>query len=236
MTYEHQQFIERYEWLGNPGFGIKWCFTARYKNLLGGVILFSEPYRFENNETRHAEALIQRGACASWAPKNLNSHLIMYACRWMAQHTDKRVFFAYSDPAAGEIGTVYQACNFYYLGQFKKQVYTHKGKVKSAQTAKRTRHLLPWLAKQDITLPSSCFTPKGYFRWSAIPLAIKTKMREHIRLKITKWQRQDSRHGKYVLILGPNRTETKRWKRQYTFKSVPYTKRSIPIDPSGTTI
>jgi hypothetical protein len=27
-----------------------------------------------------------------------------------------RIFYAYSDPAAGEIGTIYQACNWIYLG------------------------------------------------------------------------------------------------------------------------
>ena len=35
----------------------------------------------------------------------------------MVKTTKYRIFYAYSDESAGEIGTVYQACNWYYLGK-----------------------------------------------------------------------------------------------------------------------
>jgi hypothetical protein len=34
----------------------------------------------------------------------------------MVKNTDKRVFSGYSDPKANEVGIIYQACNFEYLG------------------------------------------------------------------------------------------------------------------------
>ena len=40
------EFIKRYEWLGDvSGFPMAW-FTARYKGLLGGVIIMSPPKAF----------------------------------------------------------------------------------------------------------------------------------------------------------------------------------------------
>lgn len=112
---EHDEFIARYEWLGKMGYAARWVFTARYNGKLGGVVVLSEPIGYSNYGMKY-EALIQRGASAAWTPKNLGSRLVMFACKWMVQNTDKRLFVAYSDPEAGEIGTIYQACNFDYLG------------------------------------------------------------------------------------------------------------------------
>ena len=67
--------------------------------------------------TNDLERLISRGACISWSPKNLGSAFLMWCLRWMVKNTDYRIFTAYSDPTARELGTIYQACNFYYLGQ-----------------------------------------------------------------------------------------------------------------------
>ena len=41
----------------------------------------------------------------------------MFSIKWMAKNTPFRAFTAYSDPEAKELGTIYQACNFYYIGQ-----------------------------------------------------------------------------------------------------------------------
>jgi hypothetical protein len=78
------------------------------------------PNAFSNllgKENSNKEKLISRGACISWGPKNLGSWLIMQSIRWMVKNTDFRYFTAYSDPEAKELGTIYQACNFHYLGQ-----------------------------------------------------------------------------------------------------------------------
>jgi hypothetical protein len=57
-----------------------------------------------------------RGACVPHAPKNAASFLIRHACRQAYKDNGWRVFFAYSDSDAGEMGTVYQSVGWSYLG------------------------------------------------------------------------------------------------------------------------
>jgi len=52
-----------------------------------------------------------RGACAPWAHPHSASYLIAASCRLMSER-GFHIFVAYSDAEAGEIGTVYQACNW----------------------------------------------------------------------------------------------------------------------------
>ena len=117
---EIKDFIKRHEWLGNMPTRPTHRFIATYKGLLAGAIVMSTPNSFSNllgPQNRDLEKLISRGACISWSPKNLASALIMYAVRYMVKNTDFRFFTAYSDVEARELGTIYQACNFTYLGQ-----------------------------------------------------------------------------------------------------------------------
>ena len=225
---EHRAFIRRYEWLGSAGVGIKWCFVARLRGELGGVVLLSEPYH-----PAPREALIARGACAAWTPKNLGSRLVMYACRWMTRNTDKRSFIAYADEEAGEVGQIYQACNFKFLG-WKSAVYGVKpnGKRVSLQTFKRTSRMVPWLAAQGVVLPETCFTPKGFLRWSAIPDAIKKKMRQQVAQEQAALPKVGIRRGKYMLLLGAGPAETRRLNKEFTGKVEAYPKRTpIVSDP-----
>jgi hypothetical protein len=57
-----------------------------------------------------------RGACVHWAHPHAASFLISRACAAAYRDFGWTVFFAYSDRMAGEIGTVYQACNWRYVG------------------------------------------------------------------------------------------------------------------------
>ena len=119
---EIKGFIERHEWLGNLPNRPTHRFIARHRDtgLLAGAVVMAIPNAFSNllgKENKSREKLISRGACISWAPKNLGSWLIMRSIKWMVANTDFRYFTAYSDPEAKELGTIYQACNFTYLGQ-----------------------------------------------------------------------------------------------------------------------
>ena len=58
-----------------------------------------------------------RGACVPWAPINAASFLVRHACRQAHKDHGWNIFFAYSDPTSGEIGTIYQAANWHYIGQ-----------------------------------------------------------------------------------------------------------------------
>ena len=87
---EAAAFIKRYEWLGTIGsFPTHW-FTARYKGILGGVIIMGMPNAFSKmlgEETKNIERLIARGASASWCPMNLGSKFLMWAIKWMVENT-----------------------------------------------------------------------------------------------------------------------------------------------------
>ena len=90
------------------------------ERILAGAILFNMPNAFSKTlgeNTKDIERLISRGACISWSPKNLASSFLMWCIKWMVDNTRYRLFTAYSDPTAKELGTIYQACNFFYMGQ-----------------------------------------------------------------------------------------------------------------------
>jgi hypothetical protein len=70
----------------------------------------------ETQQLANATVCLQRGACVPHAPKNSASFLIRWACRLAFKDFAWKIFFAYSDSAAGEIGTVYQASNWFYIG------------------------------------------------------------------------------------------------------------------------
>ena len=119
---EIRRFIERHEWLGKLPNRPTERFTARLRGsqTLAGVVVMATPNAFSHMlgpENKGLEKLISRGASISWAPKNLGSWLIMKSIKWMVRNKDYRSFTAYSDPEAKELGTIYQACNFIYLGQ-----------------------------------------------------------------------------------------------------------------------
>jgi len=73
---------------------------------------------------------IERGTCVHWAHPHSASFLIPRVCKLAnvdptceacrAKNCVRHgfeIFYAYSDVSAGEIGTVYQACNWHYIGQ-----------------------------------------------------------------------------------------------------------------------
>ena len=229
FTKEHRDFIARYEWLGSVGFGVRWCFTARYHGMLAGVVLLSEPTAYSSFDMK-IEALIQRGACASWAPINLNSRLVMFACRWMVQNTDKRMFVAYSDPTAGEIGTIYQACNFDYLGNSYGASRGYKlesGRVVGDRYFTRTSAMKKWAKQLGIPWRKEWCKPNGFQDVHAIPENVLMALRSKASNEKNKLERvQVQLKGKYAILLGKNKTEQKKLDRLKNWHPRPYPKRS----------
>lgn len=120
-----EQIILRYEWLGTMAqtghhFGIFYgpfcagvcCVAAG--SATGGVNAHHE-FGIKSNEM----GVLARGACVHWAPVGSNSKLVAWTARLMAKETDAKLLVAYSDTDAGEIGTIYQACNWTYIGRGK---------------------------------------------------------------------------------------------------------------------
>lgn len=227
------EFIKRHEWLGNLSqFTTHW-FGAFYKGRLAGVLLFNLPNAFSKmlgDDTPQLERLISRGACISWSPKNLASRMIMWAIKWMVHNTQYRLFTAYSDPMAKELGTVYQACNFYYLGQTagatRRYIHPYTGNVVSDRYF-RVRSAYRRYCK-DLGIqwqPNWCSTTQ--MLWDNIPDDIEKQLRDyskHIQANATPVS-VPSKH-KYAMVLGANKTETKALKRLFETnnKTYPYPK------------
>lgn len=118
---EAETIILEYEWLGTMGKGM-FCYGIFYNDILGGVVCFGTVASITAGdmfgiENRDRAICLERGACAWWCHPHSASKLISYAVTDMAKTTKYRIFYAYSDDSAGEIGTVYQACNWMYLGR-----------------------------------------------------------------------------------------------------------------------
>ena len=230
------EFISRYEWLGTIGVIPKWCFTARYKDKLGGVVLINEPTAYSKLLGEHTlkyEALIQRGASASWAPKNLGSRLIMFSCNWMVNNTNKKLFIGYADPAANELGTIYQACNFDYLGSgfgnsyLFKHPLIKKGKWFSAQLLKRTSSFKKWCKENKIVMTKTWFKDNGFKDLKIIPNPIKIKWYDWNRkiLKESEKLKIDKKH-KYAKIIGTTKQEEQFLTSLKTYQPLPYPKKN----------
>lgn len=221
ITDEHRQFIERYEWLGTCGFGVHYVFTARHEGKLAGVVMLAEPNSYQFGEN---EALIQRGACSSWAPRNLNSKLVMFACRWMVRNTEKRIFVAYSDPQAGEIGTIYQACNFDYLGAkfgADEMFILENGKQVSSRYFTRTSSMKKWAKALGIKWEKEWSKENGFQNLATIPEDVRMKIKEYIfNMKKSLKKIKKPAKGKYVLLLNYGKQQIKK-----TWTSCAYPKR-----------
>jgi hypothetical protein len=225
---EIKSFIEKHEWLGKLPARPTHRFVARLKKngVIAGAIVMATPNAFSHivgKENRDKEKLISRGACISWAPKNLASWLIMKSIKHMVKNTSFRVFSAYSDPEAKELGTIYQACNFIYLGQ-------KSGTAK--QYFDKDRPELGWFSDRDFRKRSKYavyaknigidkaewkkYMNKYSPNWGIIPDEIKIKIKKEEKKYREKCDcREMQPKHKYLYILGRSKKETKELKKLF---------------------
>lgn len=222
---EIKKFIEKYEWLGKLPTWLTHRFIARYKGILGGVVIMATPNAFSDMlgiENRNMEKLIARGASASWCPKNMASWQIMKSIDWMVKNTEYRLFTAYSDPIARELGTVYQACNFYYLGSGHGGTYVYfdesnpnLGWVGSHYFHYRSAYVR-YAKELGIKWMDDWYTPKKKVNWRNIPEDIKKSLKYRAKEKIASCKKMEvpSKH-KYAYVLGKNKAETKLLRQKF---------------------
>jgi hypothetical protein len=120
---EAKALIIRYEWLRSMPTGTRACYGLRApEGELAGVVLFAagpapESADLCGRERRDRAICLARGACVHWAHPHAANFLITRACKLAHAEFGWKIFYAYSDPTAGEIGTVYQSANWLYLGE-----------------------------------------------------------------------------------------------------------------------
>ena len=231
---EMTKFIERHEWLGDISLYTTHWFACRYKGILAGVILMNQPNSFSKllgEDTSKIERLISRGACISWSPKNLASHFMMFCIRWMVENTQYRLFTAYSDETAKEIGTIYQSCNFYYLGQksggTKKYINPYNGKLMSDRQF-RCRSFYKKYAKELGIKWENNWNKDSKILWENIPNDVEQKLREYSKKKQAESELVEvPSKRKYAYVLGKDKKETKLLRRKFLElnKVYPYVRR-----------
>ena len=126
--------IEEYEWLGCMPAMVKFCYGIFFDNHLGGVVVYSQEYsenlgHWDKYDYTGKMILLSRGACVHWAHPHSASKLITQSMKMLP---DKyKIVTATVDELAGEIGTIYQACNFDFIGSMRENnpnVKNSKGK------------------------------------------------------------------------------------------------------------
>jgi len=119
-----ERIILMYEWLGTMGasglyYGIyfgPYCagVTCVAPNGAGAAAVNAGG---DYGVTQREMAFLVRGACVHWAPPGSNSKLVSWTVRFVREDAPtNKILMAYADPDAGEIGTIYQACNWTYIG------------------------------------------------------------------------------------------------------------------------
>ena len=217
-----KQFIERHEWLGNLSQYTTHWFACYYKDVLAGVILFNMPNAFSKSlgeDTPQLERLISRGACISWSPKNLASAMMMWSINWMVQNTQYRLFTAYSDPSAKELGTIYQACNFYYLGDkfgsSKGYINPYTGKVVSDRFFRQKTAYKKFAKELGITWQKDWSHSTG-MNWDNMPKEVEEQLRLYSKQKVLEAVKIDipPKH-KYAYVLGKTKKETRELRKKF---------------------
>lgn len=218
------EFNKRYEWLKSvDGLFISHIFQAKYRGVLGGIVIMAMPYAFSGlmgDETREIERLIARGSSASWTPKNLASRMLSWCMRWMVKNTPYRLFYGYSDPSAKELGTIYQSLNFYYLGKGSGRklmcVNPYKPDKLISDRQFRSRSFYKRYAK-DLGIKWGENWSKGdIVFFENIPDDIEIRLREYGKKLYSEAEKIEVQpKGKYVYVLGATPAETKRLRKKF---------------------
>lgn len=220
---EATEFIKRYEWLGTIGsFPTHW-FTARYKGILGGVVIMGMPNSFSKllgENTKELERLIARGASASWCPFNLGSKFLMWCIKWMVHNTQYRLFTCYSDPQAKELGSIYQGLSFYYLGQKSgtttRCVNPYNPSSIISDRAFRARSMYKKYAKDLGIVWQSNWNDDQKMLWENIPDDVEKQLRDYSKKMYNESEKVvfPNKH-KYAYVLGKDKKETKELRKLF---------------------
>jgi hypothetical protein len=208
---EAKAIITRYEWLGTMPASSKACYGLKTPHgELVGVAAFTngpapESHDLCGREHRDLAVCLARGACVHWAHPHAASFLIANACKLAAPECGRRVFYAYADPMAGEVGTVYQAANWLYLG-------VGVGRRDKGRWRFFSRRECKWCAARTV-------------RERGLALA---ELRAHPEW-IAEWVGDKSR---YVFFAG-NRRERKAMRASLRYPVLPYPKRTSVQTASG---
>ena len=116
---EARPLIEQYEWLGNVAAVTRHCFGIFFAGELGGAVMYGDEYAeslgvWDRYGYSGKIIALLRGASTHWAHPHAASKLIRRSMLLLPERF--KVVTATVDANAGEIGSVYQAAGFDYVG------------------------------------------------------------------------------------------------------------------------
>lgn len=193
---EAKEIILKYEWLGTMPMATMFCYGLFSPGKeLQGVACFGKGNGTNASKITTSEIAnpicLERGACVHYSHPHAPSFLVSGACRKAYQDKKYNVFYAYSDSEAGEIGTIYQACNWTYLGVApgRASKYRHKYKHKESGEFVSSRSMRLRAKKAGMTLAD--FTRedwervkdlgKGKYCWFEGSKSMKKKLKRGLR-------------------------------------------------------
>ena len=116
-----KEIIKKYEYLGTMCNAPMFAYGIHWDGQLAGVVVYGSPSppiiakSVVGEELKSKVIQLGRGACVHWAHPHAGSKLIAYSLREIKK-LGYKVVVAFTDPDAGEIGTLYQATNWLYAG------------------------------------------------------------------------------------------------------------------------
>jgi hypothetical protein len=259
ISYEKaKSIILKFEWLRTMGTTER-SYGLILNGELAGVVCFGKTGGTDTAKSVCGESWAQyvvtlcRGACCHWAHRHAASHLISRACKLMANsgRTTRSgkvflpayVFVAYSDTDAGEVGTVYQACNWLYCGKTSGTTMYRDatGKLRdsklihSATRSRRGRSARPDETGRRFfvrggkkyyagdTLPDGGVV-RGNKLYPYIPLSTRAERKKQLIEQKAAFERGNPKH-RYVGVYAPNRRIKREILEALRWKTFPYPKR-----------
>lgn len=185
---EAEDFLARFEILGNVGMGV-WHWGLLHQQYLLSVVTFGttcfggQRGWIANTAKSNGLRVFQlcRGGTLLDAPIGVPSKAISLACRAMRKLHGQFVAVAYADEELGEIGTIYQASGALYTGMTnpKGQAnYFINGKLQSAWQVRRTYGTRDRkrLAKIDPNVKVILLNPKHRYLFVSAPKLAKKRI------------------------------------------------------------
>jgi len=201
-----EKIILEYEWLGTMG-TTNLYYGIMFDGVCAGVVCYGyfqalAGYSGYVGEKYGKKGIqLSRGACVFWAHPHSASKLIGKSLQNVSKLGYKYVI-AFSDSEAGEIGTVYQATNWHYLGIDPTAGKTNKGHFYLKQNGRK------WMDDRDFN--------KRYGFKNLDKFLIDNP---EIKKVVTKPK------ARYIKLIG-NKTENKHMMKYLKDKILPYPKRN----------
>ena len=183
-----QDFFARFEHLGNCGLGV-WHYGTFFNGQLVSAVSFG-PTSFNlqrsylaNIANKYNCRIIQltRGGTRFDARKNTSSKTLSLAFKEIRKRFGNTIVVAYSDTKWNEIGTIYQATNFLYLGKTnpKGQAnYIINGRTMSGWTVRKKFHTrdMAKILEIDKNAKRLLLTPKHMYVYICAGKTIKRRV------------------------------------------------------------